>query len=97
MSTPLTRSLGITLPVVQGGMSWVVELDENGATPGDVQALHGRDRARLGCIEGEMGEGLCPAGSAVGLVRDVPTVAELLERIADEVRMGLKRLGATLR
>ena len=66
----------------------------NGATPAEVQALRGRDRARLGCIEGRIEEGICPGpGSAVGLAPDVPMVSELLARIERGLPGGARPAG----
>ncbi len=74
-------SRGLATPVVRE----LIELERIGARPEDLQAVRGRHRAQLGCIEGDIEEGLCPAGSGVGMVDEVLSVEELLTRIVDEV------------
>lgn len=70
----------------------LIELERGGADPEEIARLRGRDRARLGCLEGFVDEGLLPAGSGVGSVRDLPSVAELLGRIERELEQGIARL-----
>ena len=43
-------------------------------------------RASLGMKDGETGVGLMAAGQSVGLIHDVPTVKELVDRIIGEAR-----------
>jgi len=40
--------------------------------------------------DGEMGKGIMSAGQSMGLVRDIPTCKELLDRIMDEAEMMIK-------
>ena len=77
-------SRGLDTPLVRR----LVELEEAGASQEEIAALRGRHRARLGCVDGVVEEGILPAGSGVGLVRDRPTVAELLE----DVESGMKQV-----
>ena len=74
-------SRGLATPIVRD----LIELEHIGAGREDLQALRGRHRAKLGCIEGDLEEGICPAGSGVGMVCDVLPVEELVTRIVDEV------------
>jgi len=74
-------SRGLATPVVRE----LIQLERFGAGIEDLQSKRGRHRARLGCIEGNIEEGLCPAGSGVGMVREVLSVEELLTRMVDEV------------
>jgi enoyl-[acyl-carrier protein] reductase II len=48
---------------------------------------------RLSMVEGDVAEGVYPVGQVAGLVRDAPTVAELMERIVAEAREAQNRLG----
>jgi NAD(P)H-dependent flavin oxidoreductase YrpB (nitropropane dioxygenase family) len=52
---------------------------------------------RIAIYEGRMEEGHSWAGQGVGLIHDVPTVAELFERIKKELNDGFERLGHILR
>jgi len=47
--------------------------------------------------EGKMEEGHSWAGQGVGLIRDIPSVAELFERIVKEMNEGYHRIGGVLR
>jgi enoyl-[acyl-carrier protein] reductase II len=73
----------------------LIELEQQGAAVADLLAVRGRDRARRGCVEGEIDEGLLPAGSAVGLVRAVQPVAEVIEELVAGCAAALAGLGAT--
>lgn len=64
----------------------MVELEQAGATAEELRAVRGTDRARRGCVEGEVDEGILPSGSGVGLVRGLPTVAELLDELMSHAR-----------
>jgi len=52
---------------------------------------------RVAIYEGKMEEGHSWAGQGVGLIRDIPTVAELFARIRQELKDGYERLGHILR
>jgi hypothetical protein len=44
-------------------------------------------------VDGRPDLGVMASGQVVGLIDDLPTVAELLDRIMDEAELVLKRLG----
>ena len=64
----------------------MVELAREGASAEDLRAARGTDRARLGCVEGSVEEGILPSGSGVGLVRELPTVAALIDELMATAR-----------
>jgi len=78
-------SRGLDTPLVRR----LVELEEAGSSLEEIAALRGRHRARLGCVEGVVEEGILPAGSGVGLVRNTPTVAELLQELESGMQQAL--------
>jgi NAD(P)H-dependent flavin oxidoreductase YrpB (nitropropane dioxygenase family) len=43
-------------------------------------------------VDGDVGSGILPSGQIVGLIDDLPTCAELIERIVDEATATLGRL-----
>lgn len=51
---------------------------------------------RRGAIEGRLEEAFVWAGQGVGLIRDIPTVAELIERIVAEAETALRRASGKL-
>lgn len=57
----------------------------------DVQPLVAGQRGRSTLQSGEVDGGLVWAGQAVGLIEDVPTCAELLERMVTDCRAALSR------
>jgi NAD(P)H-dependent flavin oxidoreductase YrpB (nitropropane dioxygenase family) len=48
---------------------------------------------RAGLVEGRLDAGVLSSGQAVGVIEDLPTVAELLERVMAEAEASLDRLG----
>jgi len=60
----------------------LVEMEQAGASSEEIRAVRGRDRARRGCIEGDLQEGILPAGAGVGLVHEVLPAAEVVQELA---------------
>jgi NAD(P)H-dependent flavin oxidoreductase YrpB (nitropropane dioxygenase family) len=48
---------------------------------------------RAGLVEGRLDAGVLSSGQATGVIDDLPTVADLIERIMSEAEQALKRLG----
>jgi nitronate monooxygenase len=64
----------------------VVELESQGAGIAELAPLvSGKNGLRM-LKDGEIEIGLMPAGQSVGLVRDIPTVSELMNTIMDEAK-----------
>jgi len=74
----------------------LVELERTGAPQSEITSLRGRDRARIGCVEGHIDEGICPAGSAVGLVDSELTVADLMAELERGLRSGFDAVERSL-
>ena len=83
----LFRTLRNTARVFKNSVAEkVVEIE---AKPGptdfaDLAPLVAGDRGKKVIAEGEMEYGIWSAGQVMGLIRDVPTVRELVERIVRE-------------
>lgn len=62
------------------------EAEREGASKEDLFAIIGdeHNRAELGMVDGDVGEGVLEAGQSSGLVRDIPTVAELFDKLKAE-------------
>jgi nitronate monooxygenase len=75
----------------------VVELEGRGAGIAELAPLvTGKNGLRM-LKDGEIDVGLMPAGQSVGLVRDIPTVAELMETLIGEAKsiVGSRLAGMT--
>ncbi len=93
----MERSVGRPARVLQtGGAQRVLEAEARGATLEELLPLiSGKVNAKA-ALEGDMDEGFVYAGQGIGLIEDVPTVAELFERLlkgAQEIGARLGRLG----
>ena len=64
----------------------MLEAERDGATNEELFAIVGdeHNRAELGMVDGDVGEGVLEAGQSSGLVRDIPTVAELFDKLKAE-------------
>jgi enoyl-[acyl-carrier protein] reductase II len=67
----------------------VKALEDAGASKEDLVKLLGHGRAKKGMLEGNMTEGEIEIGQVASLVRDIPTVKELVERLIKEQRQCL--------
>lgn len=85
-SGQVSRGLA-TPPVVE-----MVEMKGAGASDERILEVRGRDRARRGCVEGEVEGGILPSGSGVGLIRGLPTVEELMVELVSDARQRLSEL-----
>lgn len=66
------------------GSEKIIELESKGATLEELAPhISGRTSAS-GWKEGEFDKGMYPGGQVVGRINDVPTVAELIDRIVEE-------------
>ncbi|MFU5460575.1 NAD(P)H-dependent flavin oxidoreductase [Pseudomonas aeruginosa] len=74
----------------------VVEIERNpGAQFEDIRPLVAGARGRAALESGEVDSGILWAGQAIGLINDVPTCAELIERMVADCRQAIAR-GANL-
>jgi len=79
------RTFGNTARVARNAISRrVIEIERAGGTFADVRDLVSGQRGRRVYENGDGDIGIWTAGQVQGLIRDVPTVAELIERIVRE-------------
>jgi nitronate monooxygenase len=80
------RSLGDSSRVVKNSVSLAaLELERRGhVTHADLYALTGANRWMDAFVKGEVEGGAFPAGIVTGLIHDLPTCAELINRIVKE-------------
>jgi enoyl-[acyl-carrier protein] reductase II len=62
----------------------VAALEDRGASAEELRALLGQGRARRGIHEGDLEHGELEMGQVAGLIRDVPTCAELVGRLVSQ-------------
>lgn len=72
----------------------VLQLEKRGTTLEELLPLISGLRAQQVYFEGNVDAGVWSCGQSVGLVRDVPTVKELIDRIMDEAECTLRALVA---
>lgn len=73
----------------------VEELEAEGADRETLAALLGSGRARRGMLEGDLDEGELEIGQVAALIRDVPTTAEVVDRLLDGYDEAAARLRGT--
>ncbi|MBI5662833.1 MULTISPECIES: nitronate monooxygenase [Ignavibacterium] len=60
-----------------------------------LKELLGNKRERAGIFEGDEKEGELEAGQGAGLIKDIPTVKELMERLVSDFHLTLNKLNLT--
>jgi NAD(P)H-dependent flavin oxidoreductase YrpB (nitropropane dioxygenase family) len=73
----------------------VIELEKQGATLEEMLPVISRQGPRV-VDTGDMEEGLVSMGQAVGLVHDVPTCKELIDRIVEQALETQERLSSLI-
>ncbi|MEZ4388188.1 MAG: nitronate monooxygenase family protein [Candidatus Krumholzibacteriia bacterium] len=70
----------------------VAALEDRGASRDELMELLGQGRARRGMLEGDLDEGELEIGQVSGLIDDIPTVAELMDRLVAQYDEAVRRL-----
>jgi len=73
----------------------VLELESQKAPLQDIIQVASGENARKMYFEGDLDVGIVACGQSVGLVKDIPTVKELLDRIMKEAEEVIQRLNTT--
>lgn len=71
------------------------KLEASCATPAELEAELGPGAAKRAIFDGEVDTGEVEAGEISGMIRDIPTVAELMHRLVLEASGSLSRLALT--
>jgi enoyl-[acyl-carrier protein] reductase II len=69
-----------------------VEYEKRGATPEECKVLLGQKRERMGIFEGNWEEGQFEAGMGSGMIHDIPSASELVERLVSEYQTATEKL-----
>jgi len=70
----------------------LLQLEESGASAGDIRDFLGYSRARTGQIEGDLENGEAYAGASAGLIKEVLPAAEVVRRLIDGYRSVIKKI-----
>jgi len=88
------RTMRNTSRVLKNAVSdEVVALEKKGAAFEEVRHLVAGARGKVAIKTGELESGIVTAGMVIGLIKDVPSCAELIERIVRECREALAAAG----
>ena len=64
----------------------------SGATADEMKELLGKKREKLGIFDGDAEQGMMEAGQGSGLIKDVPRVSELFQKLINEFDSSLNKL-----
>jgi len=64
----------------------ILEMENKGASLEELIPMIEGKAGREGWLAGNIDQGMMPVGQVVGRITDVPTVAELVERIIEEAK-----------
>lgn len=70
----------------------IKKLEDQGATREELESLLGHGRAKKGMLEGDLEEGELEIGQVSAMVKDIPTVKVLVERLVLETRRSIESL-----
>ena len=70
----------------------IMALEAAGAGRDELAAALGTGRARRGMLEGDLIEGELEIGQVAGLIDDIPTVAEVMQRLLDDYDQAAARM-----
>ncbi|HYG59834.1 MAG TPA: nitronate monooxygenase [Symbiobacteriaceae bacterium] len=91
----MERSIGRPARVLKtGGAQRVLDAEARGATLEELLPMISGKVNAAAAVDGDMDQGFVYAGQGVGLIDDVPTVAELFDRLLAGTRAITERLGA---
>jgi nitronate monooxygenase len=92
----IQRSLRNTVRVLRKPLAeTVADMEKNGASLDQLGPFISGQRGKKMLDSGEIDQGLLAAGQAVGLVHDIPTVKELIDRIVKHAEEIVSQLSSS--
>jgi len=88
----ILKKIGLVRTLKNEFTAKVQEAESRGANQDELRELLAKKRERSGIFEGDEQNGLMEAGQGIGLIKDIPTVAELFERFKKEYNEALENL-----
>jgi len=70
----------------------LLELEESGASAGDIREFLGYSRARRGQVEGDLENGEAYSGASAGLIKEILPAAEVIQRLIEEYQKVIKKI-----
>jgi len=89
------RKIGLVRMMKNDFALRAVKAELDGWNEEQLKDLLGHKRERLGIFEGNEVEGEMEAGQGVGLIKDIPTVKELMERLVKEIEEAYNKVKTT--
>lgn len=86
------RKIGLVRMIKNDFALRAVNAELEGWNEAQLKELLGTKRERLGIFEGDETEGEMEAGQGVGLIKDIPTVKDLFERILSEAENAYEKI-----
>ena len=87
----LLKKLSPTRMVKNPFFDAVEEAEARGASADELRDLLGKGRAKRGIFEGDLAEGQLEIGQIAADIADLPTVADLMDRLVREYREALEK------
>jgi enoyl-[acyl-carrier protein] reductase II len=70
----------------------LLELEESGASAGDIREFLGYSRARTGQIEGDLENGEAYSGASAGLIKEILPAAMVIQRLVEEYQKVIRKI-----
>lgn len=90
------RKIGLVRLIKNDFALRALKAEEECWDEGKLKELLGNKRERAGIFEGDLIEGELEAGQGVGLIKDIPTVKELMERLIIEINLSLNKINSII-
>lgn len=74
----------------------ITAMEQSGASSEELSKHLGKGRAKAGMLDGDINEGELEIGQISGLIKDIPTCQELVQRLEKEYVLTTRRLAATV-
>ncbi len=86
------KKIGLVRVIKNDFASRAMKAESEGWNENQLRELLGTKRERLGIFEGDLVEGELEAGQGVGMIKDIPTVKELFNRLINEYNVSKLKL-----
>ncbi|HEX2869202.1 MAG TPA: nitronate monooxygenase [Ignavibacteriales bacterium] len=80
----ILKKIGLVRTLKNEYTDKVQSAESSGAGIEELKELLGKKRERMGIFEGDLAQGMMEAGQGVGIIKDIPTVKTLFERLMRE-------------